>query len=181
MFLIDGGSLLDAGPRAQLNRGFIVWNSEVGARTFGLMTFLFNQCCGNHIIWGAQDVNKLVVRHTQNGPSRFDSDAAPTLKAYVEASAVPVENTIRKAQALIIGDKPETVSEWLNTHGKFTKTEIASAISFAKSEEGDCRTLWHAVQGLTAYARGFDYVDARVDLEKRAGALLDIAADAASN
>jgi hypothetical protein len=175
-FLIDGGSLLDIGPRAQLNRGFIVWNSEVGARTFGLMTFLFNVCCGNHIIWGAQDVNKLVIRHMQNGPARFDGDAAPALKAYVESSAAPLEASIRKAQAMVIGDKPETVTEWLNRNGKFTRSEISSAIDFAKSEEGEAKTLWQLVQGFTAYARGFDYIDARVDLEARAGKLLNLVA-----
>src|SRR4030095_12104206 len=52
MFMIDGGSLLDAGPRAKLNRGFIVKNSEVGAGKMDLWTFIFNTVCGNNIIWG---------------------------------------------------------------------------------------------------------------------------------
>lgn len=100
IFMIDGGSLLDAGPRAQLNRGFITWNSEVGSRTFGLMTFLFNKVCGNHIIWGAQDVNKVVIRHTAGGPSRFDSEASPALLAYCNESAKPLEDNIKRAQKL---------------------------------------------------------------------------------
>lgn len=174
MFMIDGGSLLDAGPRAQLNRGFMVWNSEVGARTFGLMTFLFNVVCGNHIIWGAKDINKLVIRHTQNGPARFDGEATPALLEYANASAAPIESIVRKAQSMLIGDKRETVVEWLNSHGKFTRGEISSAIDFAKAEEGDCRTLWQAVQGGTAYARGFDFIDARIDLETRFSKLLDL-------
>lgn len=176
MFLIDGGSYLEAGERAKLHRGFICWNSETCARTFGLMTFLHNGVCGNHIIWGASDINKLIIRHTSGGPTRFDSEAMPTLKAYCEASAAPIESTIRRAQALQIGDKPETVTEWLNKHGKFTKGEIANAITVAKAEEGEARTLWQLVQGFTAYARGYDFIDSRVDLERRAGALLDVVA-----
>lgn len=174
IFMVDGGSLLDAGPRAQLNRGFIAWNSETGARTFGLMTFLFNVVCGNHIIWGAEDVNKLVIRHTGGGPARFDSEAAPLLLSYANATAKPIEDTVRKATQLIVGNKPEEVTEWLNRHGKFSRSEIASAIDFAKSEEGEARTLWQLVQGFTAYARGFDYIDSRVDLETRAGKLLQV-------
>lgn len=173
MFLIDGGSRLDVGPRAQLNRGFFCWNSEVGARTFGLTTFLFNSVYGNHIVWGAQDVNKVVIRHTQNGPYRFDSEAAPALLAYANSEAASTEATIRKAQALSIGKNREEITDWLNRNGKFTRSEISSAIDFAKAEEGDCQTLWHVVQGFTAYARGFDYIDARVDLETRAGKLLN--------
>ena len=96
-FMIDGGSILDAGPRAKLNRGFIVWNSETGAKTFGLMTFLFNMVCGNHIIWGASDVNKLLIRHTSGGPYRFDSEAAPMLKHYSEQTAGPIEDTVKRA------------------------------------------------------------------------------------
>jgi hypothetical protein len=76
IFMIDGGSMLEAGPRAQLNRGFFVWNSETGSRSFGLMTFLFNQCCGNNIVWGASDIQRLVIRHTSGGPYRFAAEAA---------------------------------------------------------------------------------------------------------
>lgn len=173
MFLIDGGSLLDAGPRAQLNRGFICWNSEVGARTFGLKTFLFNQVCGNHIIWGAQDVRELTIRHTQNGPYRFESEAAPSLLDYANASADQDISVIRHAQTLLLPDKREELIDWIGKRGKFSRSEITEAIDTAKREEGDCRTLWQLVQGLTAYARGYDYVDARVDLETRAGNLLN--------
>lgn len=178
MFLIDGGSLLDAGPRAQLNRGFFVSNSEVGARTFNLTTFLFNGVCGNHIVWGAQDVNTLKIKHTSGAPARFDAEATPALVDYANASAAPLESAVRKAQEMIIGANSEEVTDWLGKNGKFSRSEIKSAIDFAKAEEGDCRTLWHAVQGMTAYARGFDYVDARVDLESRAGKLLNYATDA---
>lgn len=176
MFMIDGGSFLDAGPRAQLNRGFICWNSEVGAKTMGLMTFYHNGVCGNHFIWGASNVNTLLIRHVQSGPTRFDVEAMPALKAYIDAPAGPVESQLRKAQEMIIGKDNTEVVEFLDRNGKFSKGEIGNAINFAKAEEGDCRTLWQAIQGFTAYARGFDYVDARVDLEKRAGALMNLVA-----
>jgi hypothetical protein len=177
MFMIDGGSYLEAGPRAKLNRGFIAWNSEVGSKTFGLMTFLFNGVCGNHIIWGASEINKLIIRHTQGGPQRFDNEAAGALLSYVNSSEGPELETIKKAQAFMLGDKPETVRDWILEHGKFSKAEVKSAIDFAKAEEGDCRTLWHAVQGFTAYARGIEHADSRVDLETRAGKLLNYAAN----
>lgn len=173
IFLIDGGSLLDAGPRAQLNRGFICWNSEVGARTFGLKTFLFNQVCGNHIIWGAQDVRELTIRHTQNGPYRFEAEAAPSLLAYANSSAEADVSVIKRAQSILIPDKRDELDAWVLKRGKFSRSEITEALDTAKREEGDCRSLWQLVQGLTAYARGYDYVDARVDLETRAGKLLD--------
>jgi hypothetical protein len=59
---------------------------------------------------------------------------------------------------------------------KITRSELKEALATAMREEGQCATLWDLVQGLTAYARGFDYVDARVDLERRAGKLLNMVA-----
>jgi len=180
IFMIDGGSYLDAGPRAKFNRGFIAWNSEVGARTFGLMTFLHNGVCGNHIIWGATDVNKVVIRHTEGGPIRFDNEAAPALLEYCNRSASADMGAIKKAQSqlLPIAGKMITVDDLIkftSKAAKFTRSELSSAIDFAKSEEGDCKTVWQLVQGLTAYARGFDFVDARLDLETRAGKILSLA------
>lgn len=180
LFMIDGGSILEAGPRAEINRGFFVWNSEVGSKTFGLCTFLFNKVCGNNIVWDATNVNKLIIRHTSGGPGRFDSQAMPALLDYVNASAKPVEDTIKAAAEKIIWDGKDGsfagLYEHLNKCAKFSKAEVNQAIVFAKAEEGDCRTLWQLVQGFTAYARGFDWIDARIDLETRAGKLLNLAA-----
>lgn len=173
MFMIDGGSRLEAGPRAKLNRGFFVSNSEVGAKTFTLTTFLFNEVCGNHIVWSAQDINQLVIRHTKGGPYRFDSEAAPVLMSYVNASVEKEESAIKRAQDMLL-PKDSAELDKLLAPFKLTKTDVSSGFAFAKSEEGECRTLWQFVQGLTAYARGFDYVDARVDLERRAGSMLNL-------
>lgn len=175
MFMIDGGSRLEVGPRAKLNRGFFVRNSEVGAATFGLTTFLFNEVCGNHIVWGASDVRELTIRHTQNGPYRFDSEAAPALLAYAESSVSTEETVIKRAMSHAL-PKEQADLEKLVGGKKITRGELKEGIASAKREEGQCVTLWDLVQGLTAYARGFDYVDARVDLERRAGALLNLVA-----
>jgi hypothetical protein len=180
LFMIDVGSRLEAGPRAQLNRGFFVWNSETGSRSFGLMTFLFNQVCGNNIVWGASDIQRLVIRHTSGGPYRFAAEAAPTLLAYANASAAPIESAVRRAQDKVLWDGREAsmpdLLEALSKRAKFSRAEVSQAIAFAKAEEGQARTVWDFVQGFTAYARGFDWVDARVDLETRAGKLMDLAA-----
>jgi hypothetical protein len=171
--MIDGGSVLEAGPRAEINRGFFMWNSEVGSRVFGIMTFLFNRCCGNNIVWGASDIREVRIKHTAGGPTRFDTEAAPALLQYCTASAAPEITAIKKAQDYLLPADRKELVEWLRAR-KFSKDEAESTIDFAKSEEGDCRTLWNAVQGATAYARGFDFIDARVELETKAGSLMDI-------
>src|SRR5262245_37967445 len=157
LFLIDGGSLVDGGgERDQLYRGFFTWNSEVGSATFGLTTFLFRQVCGNHIIWGAEDVKTVKLRHTGQAPGRFAQEVRPALLSYVNASAKQTEETIRQAKALLLPDKREERIAWLTERG-FTKAEAQGGISAAEREEGDGRTLWQVVNGLTAYAREYAY------------------------
>lgn len=191
MFLVDGGSRLEVGPRAKLNRGFFVFNSEVGAKTLGITTFLFNEVCGNHIVWGASDVNTLLVRHSSGAPARFDREAMPHLLDYVNTSAAPVESAIRKAQeirlldlipaaALVTDTATEDFAKAFNgKFPKFTRSEVREAIAYARREEGQAHSLWDIVQGFTASARELEHMDTRLNLEQRAGALLDIAAERA--
>lgn len=172
IFMIDGGSVLEAGPRAELSRGFFAWNSEVGSSTFGLMTFMFNHVCGNHIIWGASNVQTVKIRHTSGGPGRFINQAGPALLDYVNASSKPIETAIKAAQAYAL--PAEDDNAWARLTDGFTKGEIKTAREYAEREEGRCYSLWDLVQGLTASAREMSFMDARIDLEKRAGKLLDV-------
>lgn len=190
-FMIDGGSIVDGGgDRDQLNRGFIVWNSETGARTFGLMTFLFRVVCGNHLIWDAQDVTKTIVRHCSGAPSRFDREVMPALDAYTNASVRPVEDAIRRAKATklidlvnlpgqtVASERGRLSDDWQKVFAKnrgFTRPEVRDAINFALAEEGRCETLWDLINGFTASARAIEYIDARVDLETRVGKLMALA------
>lgn len=190
-FMIDGGSIVDGGgERDRLNRGFFVWNSETGARTFGLMTFLFRVVCGNHLVWDAQDVSRMIVRHSSGGPARFDREAMPALLSYVNASAKPAEDAIAKAKGMrlidLVNIPGQTVAnetgrlgdEWQKAFAAkfdFRRAQVRDAVQFARAEEGRCETLWDLINGFTASARSIEYADARIELETRAGKLMALA------
>jgi hypothetical protein len=179
MFFTDGGSIVDGGgARDQLHRGFYVWNSEVGSATFGIATFLFREVCGNHQIWGAEQLCELRIRHTLNAPARFVAEARPALIDYVNAPAAPLEAKIRQAKAFQIAGAPD--KDKLIEFGKkhdLTAGEIRQAVAYAEREEGgEVTNLWMLMQGLTAAARDYAWVDSRVDLERRAGKLMKLAA-----
>lgn len=174
MFMIDGGSMVDGGgERDQMNRGFFVWNSEVGAATFGLSTFLFREVCGNHIVWGAADVKTLKIRHNGLAPQRFAREAMPVLRTYVESSTKSTEDAVRRAKTYLLPNDREQRIEWVTQKG-FTKAEASGGIRVAEKEEGDSRTLWQVVNGLTAYAREYAFMDTRVALERKASKLMDL-------
>jgi len=180
-FMIDGGSVVDGGgERDQLHRGFFVANSETGAKSLWLKTFLFRKACGNHIVWDAEDITSVILRHSQGAPARFDREAFPKLVEFVNASAKPVEESVRKAKAYLLpytdGKKgSDGIIDWGLKYG-FTRPEIRGAYALATEEEGQCASLWDFVNGLTAHARGYEFVDARVELESRAGKMLALAA-----
>ena len=65
-FLINDEHPIEIG-NAKLGRGFFCWNSETGAGTFGLTTFLYNHMCDNQLVYGAQQVKdlRIIGRNTQ--------------------------------------------------------------------------------------------------------------------
>jgi hypothetical protein len=154
-----------------LHRGFITWNSEVGSATFGLMTFLYDYCCDNRTIWGAEEVETFTVRHTAGGPDRFRREAQPMLAKYAAASVQAVKRTLEAASRFKVGSTDDEVLAWLRKQA-FAKGEAAQIIESAKAEEGDARTLWQVINGITAKARSIQHQDDRLALEQRGSALL---------
>lgn len=178
MFLVNGGSIVDGGRdllnggnRDQLFRGIMVWNSEVGAATFGISSFLFRTVCGNHLITGIEGVKLLKIKHTSGGPERFVTEAIPALTEYVESSAKPTEDRIRKAKAFLLPKKEEFLDFFVKRG--FTKGEVRQAKEFAENEEGGAETLWQMTQGFTRAARDLAFMDAKTELERKAGKLFD--------
>lgn len=166
----------------QLFRGFYTWNSEVGAQTFGLSTFLYRYVCDNRMIWGATNVQELRIRHTGGAPERFAHEGARYLKRYANESNLFLSETIKKAQAYELpaseraqDKKSEGWAGWLKAKG-FTDTLAKNAVAAAQAEEGQARSLWDIINGVTAHARSIPHTDARVELERKAGKLLEVVA-----
>jgi len=176
LFFIDGGSVVEGGgDRDQLHRGFFVWNSEVGAATFGIAVFLFRAVCGNHIVWDVTDHREIRIRHSSRAPERFVTEAAPLLASCLTASAAPIEAQIHRAKRLELPLKVDERLDWLETRG-LTRVEARASIDYADAEEGQSATLWDLVNGVSALARTLPHLDAKVALERKAGALLALAA-----
>jgi hypothetical protein len=174
IFLVDPKNTIEVNGE-QLFRGFYAWNSEVGAAVFGLCTFLYRYVCDNRIIWGATDVQELRIRHTGGAPERFAYEGDRYLRRYAEESTAKIAEGIRLAQAtdvpLNVG-KGDTVESWLQTRG-FTKGQAKASVETATAEQGQARTVWDIVNGITAYARSVPHTDERVALETKAGKLME--------
>lgn len=176
IFLVDPKNPIEVGGE-QMFRGFYTWNSEVGAATFGLTTFLYRYVCDNRIIWGATDVQELRIRHTGGAPERFAYEGEKYLRKYAEESTAKIAAGITAAQNAEIPlnkGKGDTVADWLKNRG-FTAAQAKASVESAQAEEGEARTLWQIVNGVTSYARSVPHTDDRVKLESMAGKLMDLA------
>jgi hypothetical protein len=174
IFLVDQAHPIEVDGET-LYRGFYTWNSEVGSAVYGLTTFLYRTVCDNRIIWGAQDVQELRIRHTGGAPERFAYEARQYLREYSERATGQEVSEIRAAKAKELPTaKDESVEQWLRKRG-FTQGQSKASVETAKAEQGQCRSVWDVIQGITAYARSVEHTDARVKLETQAGALMQIA------
>ena len=171
-FFVNDENPIEVG-NARLGRGFLCWNSETGSCTFGLTTFLYNYVCGNHIVWGAEEVREIKIVHRAKAVERFRLDALPALNRFVEdrVAAEAIADGVNRAHLQKVGDDVESVADWFRDK-PFTGSEVASAWRTGRDEGEDVSTLWGMVQGFTAHARRLSFASSRVDLERRAGALL---------
>lgn len=159
------------GQSGSLARGFFVWNSETGKCKLGIATFLFDYVCCNRIVWGAEGYQEISIRHSASAPERWVGEVVPAIEAYAHSSTAGVRQLVHEAQQKRIDDIDDFLSK------RFTKTQV-SAIKAAHlaDEQRPIETLWDAATGVTAYARGVDYQDERVELEREGGKILRLAA-----
>lgn len=177
VFLVDPDHPVEVNGET-LFRGFLTWNSEVGASVFGLSTFLYRYVCDNRIIWGATDVKELRIRHTGGAPERFAYEGATYLNRYANESVAGIVDVIKRADAYELPEAEKVGSgwdKWLQQRG-FTATQSKNAVAAAKAEEGEARSLWDIINGITASARQVTHTDERVKLETAAGRLMETVA-----
>jgi hypothetical protein len=172
---IEAGKLPDGSPDLFF-RGFYCWNSEVGAKTLGLASFYLRAVCQNRNLWGVEDFQEIVIRHSKYASDRFAREAAPALTRFAESSPMPFINGVKAAREQIVARNDEDRSDFLRKRG-FSKAETATIIETVLDEEGrPPASVFDFVQGITAVARGKAHQDARLEMEGRAKQLLRAAA-----
>lgn len=161
------------GKFGSLARGFFVWNSEVGSQSIGAAFFLFDYTCSNRIVWGVEEFKEIRLRHTVSAPDKWLEQITPVLTDYANASAGPVEQTIKAAQQKRVDDD---LDKFLAA--RFTKSQATQIKAAHEREEGrPIETIWDVVTGTTAYAKTIEWQDERVAVERLGGKVLDLVAN----
>lgn len=160
------------GQSGTMARGFFVWNSEVGSKTLGIATFLFDYVCCNRIVWGAEGYEEIKIMHFASASTRWVEEVAPAIESYAQKSTSGITQAIEDARkARISGDELD-----LFLRKRFTRGQ-AEGIKAAHLAEEDrpIESLWDVTVGATAYAKGIKYQDDRVGIEREAGKIMAMA------
>lgn len=175
--LISGGSIVTdpsaRGGDGAMYRGVIVRNSEVGATSVWLISFLYRGICGNHLIWGVQDAQAYTRRHVG---ARAVSDTIAELyklaRQLTTAGAAQDERIIRGLIEHEIAHTKAAVIDELRKLG-WTQEQATQAYDRCEvAESASPRSFWGIAQGATRNSQDTPYQDERFELDRLAGALL---------
>ena len=180
VFMVNENCPIDDGKGGRLFRGFFMQNSEVGDCAFKISTFLYNGICGNHIVWGAQKLGTIRVVHSgRNVHMRATRELGYKLRRYAEKSTDEERGVINEARAKLIGETEEEVIQRLFSRKIASRNILEGAYSMAvKHEEdghADPKSIWGMTQGLTRLSQESTHTDARVNLDRAAGRVLQMA------
>ena len=180
-FMVNEDNLVNDGAGHGLGRGFFMWNSEVGASSFGLMTFLYDAICGNHIVWGAKEVGEIKIRHIGTADNKAFSSIRVEMIKYANDSVSDLEAKIKKARSIELGaTKDEAIDNLFAKLGRakvaLSRTDLREAYDTAEKvgRYGSPRSVWGFVNGLTENSQKLPYADARVVMDRAAGKLMEI-------
>lgn len=163
----------EAGNPTGLKRGLIAGNSEVGGGSLWLMRFLYREMCGNHIIWGAEDVIEIRARHVGNIREQFAQWQVEITK-YLNASPSSDEARIAASMTKRIAATKDDLLDTLfgKRSLRLSRKELVAGYDAVKPEDGDPLTAWGMAQGLTRYSQTTPYADERMRIDRAAGKLL---------
>jgi hypothetical protein len=178
LFLVDDtnpievGKLADGSPDLMF-RGFYLWNSEVGYRTYGLATMYLRGVCQNRNLWGVEGFSEMTFKHTAGAPQRFMQEAAPALLTYAEGNTSKLVTGVATAKAQIVSTTDEERADFLARFG-FSERQIAVLCDVAEAEEGRRpESVWDHAQAVSAMARRAERQEDRLAMEAIAGKMLN--------
>ena len=179
VFLVDDRNPIEVGklPNGEpdlMFRGFYAWNSETGSKTAGIAAMYLRGVCMNRNLWGVENFQEIKIRHTKFAPDRFAYEARPALESFAHGSTATFVEGVQAAKAAKIAHDDDSRLDFLSKRAGLSGRMAKAAAARHIEEEGrPVETVWDAAQAITAIARDIPHQDARIEIERKAGALLD--------
>jgi hypothetical protein len=175
VFMVNEDRRLSDGTDEGLARGFFCWNSEVGQMSFGFKAFLYRYVCGNHIVWGAEELFDLRMVHLGKGMTREAMSAiGKTLTAYINAPATQDQTVIDLARKKTVAKDAAEAVNWLQRPPrKWNQGQAISMVQEVERQGKDPTNLWELVNAGSLLSQNKKYADERSGEDRRAGKMLE--------
>lgn len=180
IFLVNPARVIVDGDGG-LMRGVFVTNSEVGKASFRITTFLLENVCSNHIVWGASDLHELRLIHRGQANTRFASELICRLRRYHDSGTVDEETMIRMAKRYELGKDRDAVIDRLfdlkslDISRRDLEGSWDLAVKWEKTAGAPPTTAWGFVHGLTRWSQTYGFADTRAALDAAGGKILSMA------
>jgi hypothetical protein len=157
----------------EMYRGVIAINSEVGAVALKIMAFYFRDVCGNFIIWGAEQIAEISLRHVGDIRKGWQN-AQVSVRRYLDGAASLETAKFQEMSRVIAGSKDEVLDKVFGLRiNELSRKSISEAYdAVIVSEDGAPNTVWGLAQGITRISQREAFADERHKLDKGAGKLL---------
>jgi hypothetical protein len=182
-FLVAPDRVISDGAGGGLMRGVFVRNSEVGDAALSFTFFLMQAVCGNHIVWSAQGVHEVRVRHVGQAPLRRALNSfSAELRRYRDGAAEE-EAGIVAARKMTLGNTKEEILEALVKYAKthsipLSKRQFSDGYDVAEKHQdwyGAPNTVWAQVAGLTQASQASGFAHDRATIDRAAGKIMQMA------
>ena len=176
-FLVNEEHRIPDGTDAGLARGILISNFEVPGYAFKVCRFLYRYVCGNHIVWGAENVATFRIIHVNVSFQMAWEAMAKELQGWLDRSSKEDTDKIKRLQTYKLGDDLEEVCDKIYSFGfGITHKQLENAYLKVHLEtsdqDGAPNTPWGMVNGLTRLSQGSPYADERTRLETAVGRLM---------
>jgi hypothetical protein len=169
---------IDDGSDQGLGRGFFCRQSEVGDCSIWFTTFLYRYVCGNHIVWGAQDIAEFKIRHVGDVVNAIANQVPQELERYSQSGVGSIESSIKAARQKQLGTSKESV---ISTVAKMkipalSQKRIEQAYNLAEQnidEDGNPFSVWAMANGITRLSQETGFSDKRNELDRATGVMMN--------
>lgn len=169
-----------------IRRGFMISNSEVGARALEWKTFYFRDLCANFIIWNASEVKGKKVRHMIQAVADARQELQTVMCGLSNEVEPVVYDTMARAQTTPFvvgkgdGQRRELALEKLRRVYDLTLKRSELALFSAALPENMAQdnpwSVWSVAQGVTSAAKAEKWSDDMVEMSEIGGRILATAA-----
>lgn len=149
-----------------LRKGIVVFNSEVGAKSFGFSTFYFRDMCSNFLIWDATGQTTRRARHTSAVKDVVRDFREQLIRVGPELTTAELDAFEVARTTRFVPEGPgeaECAVQRLVKEFRMPEAEALEVADLVRAPENPGEyTLWGVVNGITSAATSRPYASDRV-------------------